>query len=691
LRRRLPGQAPDQPAVSSRQHAAALRLLEGGKRVGRSAYLHVSLLALQARPVRELVRVATALAGPASIGFTVVRLRFHRPEVALLDYPRFFEEAFPALWKSWLVDLCAKTAKEIDFSARENPPILHRKELLLPEGHPDRVRFARFTAALEEYGAFAQPPHLIGQRSYWDRSLAALGLSVDGHEVRMVRQGTEQSSAKVTVERHRTAIARSGLSAPMQALARWGFLDGAPTVLDYGCGRGDDVRALSAAGLPAVGWDPHFVPDAPRATSDVVNLGFVLNVIDDPAERSATLRAAFGLATRVLSVAVMTIRKDSGCGHADGHLTTRGTFQKYFSQAELRAYVAEVLGREAVTVGPGLVFVFRSDEEEQAFLARRQRRAVNAIDGSVGMPLPPAKARAAGRTSAYARHQDLLDAFWSATLDLGRLPEADEFGRWDELSAALGSPRRALAALPHPGKQLELAEAAERRSEDMLVYLALNLFDRRASLRSLPPAVQRDIRAFFGSHKAALERAQAALLAAGDQALTVAASASGAARGDGILDEDDGDYTFHVALSEAQPVPLRILIGCAERLEPLPADADLVKVHGSGDRVSYLAFDGFQDRALPTLARRTVVDLRRRRVSEVPVDTADGRRVLLGKASVMPAGMAGRDRQERFDNGLRARGVFARPGLGPGLRLLTRRLVEAGIVAGQTGDAAKRC
>ncbi|NGM23971.1 DNA phosphorothioation-associated putative methyltransferase [Roseomonas stagni] len=268
-------------------------------------------------------------------------------------------------------------------------------------------------------------------------------MSVDGHEVRLVQRGIDRPptaaalSGSVAVERHRTAISRSGLSAPMQALARWGFLDGAPTVLDYGCGRGDDVRALAAAGLRAVGWDPHFAPDAPREPSEVVNLGFVLNVIDDLEERNATLRAAFGLAKCVLSVAVMTVRKGSGSDHADGLLTTRGTFQKYFGQTELRAYVAEVLGREPVTVGPGLVFVFRSDEEEQSFLARRQRRATLAANDRFEMPLPPASARA-GRSSAYARHQDLLDAFWSAALELGRLPEADEFGRADELSAGLG-------------------------------------------------------------------------------------------------------------------------------------------------------------------------------------------------------------------------------------------------------------
>jgi DNA phosphorothioation-associated putative methyltransferase len=232
----------------------------------------------------------------------------------------------------------------------------------------------------------------------------------------------------------------------MRALAQWGYLDGAPKVLDYGCGRGDDVRALCAAGVRATGWDPHFAPEVLREPADVVNLGFVLNVIEDPDERSAALRAAFGLARRVLSVAVMLTGKGSGSEHADCVLTTRRTFQKYFGQAELRAYVAEVVGREPVTVGPGLVFVFRSDEDEQAFLARRQRSAAPGVVGRFDLPLPPAEPRSGGSSSTYVRHQDLLDAFWAAALELGRLPEADELDRGEELCTALGSPR----CVPHP-------------------------------------------------------------------------------------------------------------------------------------------------------------------------------------------------------------------------------------------------
>ncbi|GAA0575956.1 hypothetical protein GCM10009416_13340 [Craurococcus roseus] len=678
------------PETPHGRHAAAVRLLIGGKRVGDAVYLHTSLLADQAPLVRGFVSEAAVLAGPAAAAFSVARFALRRPEVALLDYSDFFRAAFPSLRASWLVDFDAGRVTASDFSARENPPILHRKELLLPEGHPDRGRFARLTAALKDRGAFEHPPHLIGQRLQWEWVLASLGLRVEDHEVVPAAGEApgDGHAPAVVVARHRTAISRSRLSVPMQALARWGFLDGAPKVLDYGCGRGDDVRVLKAAGLDAGGWDPHFAPDAPLEAADVVNLGFVLNVIEDPAERADALRRAYGLAKQVLSVAVMLTGKGSGPGHADGVLTSRGTFQRYFGQAELRGYVAEVLGREPVTAGPGIVFVFRADEEEQAFLARRQRSAPSPVDRFEALSTPRApSARHSVRPSAYERHRDLLDAFWGTALELGRVPEAAEFGRADELPSAVGSARRAFAALPFAGKEVELAHAAARRTEDLLVYLALNVFERRRSLQALPAAVQRDIKAFFGSHKAALERARGALFDAGDRRRAAAAAATAAARGAGVLDAADGDYTFHASLLDQQPAPLRIILGCAERLEPLPADADLVKVHGSGDRVSHLRFDGFGERALPVLAQRTVVDLRRQRVAEVPVETPEGRRVLLGKARFMPSGMPGRERQERFDDDLRRRGVLVQEGLGPGLRAFARRLAAAGVKL-QAGGAA---
>jgi len=42
--------------------------------------------------------------------------------------------------------------------------------------------------------------------------------------------------SKLSIQRHCTAINRSGLSRPFQYLALHGFLDGEARVFDYGCG-----------------------------------------------------------------------------------------------------------------------------------------------------------------------------------------------------------------------------------------------------------------------------------------------------------------------------------------------------------------------------------------------------------------------------------------------------------------------
>jgi DNA phosphorothioation-associated putative methyltransferase len=59
------------------------------------------------------------------------------------------------------------------------------------------------------------------------------------------------------------------------------LLDGTHSLFDYGCGRGDDLRGLRENGIEAQGWDPYFAPDEPVVAADIVNLGFVINVIED--------------------------------------------------------------------------------------------------------------------------------------------------------------------------------------------------------------------------------------------------------------------------------------------------------------------------------------------------------------------------------------------------------------------------
>ncbi len=178
----------------------------------------------------------------------------------------------------------------------------------------------------------------------------------------------------VIVHRERTAIARKALSRPVEALRRHGLLAPPRTMLDYGCGRGDDLAGLAKVGVRAWGFDPFYRPGGKRDAADVVNLGFVLNVIDVPRERRDVLVEAYGLAGTVLAVSALV--GSPGPLHRpyrDGVLSSRATFQKFYAQEELAAYVALALGRRPVAVGPLLFFVFRRDADERAFRAGLQR------------------------------------------------------------------------------------------------------------------------------------------------------------------------------------------------------------------------------------------------------------------------------------------------------------------------------
>ena len=90
----------------------------------------------------------------------------------------------------------------------------------------------------------------------------------------------------------RTAIRRTDLSRPVTQALQDGLIAPSRSLLDYGCGRGGDVQRLRELGYSVSGWDPAFAPDEPLEPADVVNLGYVINVIESPAERADTLRSS---------------------------------------------------------------------------------------------------------------------------------------------------------------------------------------------------------------------------------------------------------------------------------------------------------------------------------------------------------------------------------------------------------------
>ena len=66
----------------------------------------------------------------------------------------------------------------------------------------------------------------------------------------------------------------------MKSAVQRGLINPVVSVFDYGCGHGDDIEHLADKGVACRGWDPAFRPDSPKHPADIVNLGFVLNVIE---------------------------------------------------------------------------------------------------------------------------------------------------------------------------------------------------------------------------------------------------------------------------------------------------------------------------------------------------------------------------------------------------------------------------
>src|SRR6476661_1626957 len=140
-------------------------------------------------------------------------------------------------------------------------------------------------------------------------------------------------------DRHRTAIGRSSLSMPARQALLDGVLRPEYTALDYGSGRGGDVARLGHLGIVASGWYPQHGDRRPSEPRDVVTVTYVINVIEDPAERQAVLSDAWSLTERCLVVSTRLVwerNQVTGTAHSDGTLTRRNTFQRLFSPAELR-------------------------------------------------------------------------------------------------------------------------------------------------------------------------------------------------------------------------------------------------------------------------------------------------------------------------------------------------------------------
>lgn len=588
-------------------------------------------------------------------------IKFHTEsfKVSLLHYPRFFEEPHPALAEAIVVDLGTGQSKSLSYLDRDNPPILHRKESMISAEHPKTAEFKELSAEEEKHGLYDQS-NRIGFKQNWEKLLREKGLAYQGHRLVPASKSDAriiEKVNKVAVHRHRTAMVRYELSKPVRMVLELGLLGSQLTFFDYGCGLGADVQIIREMGISADGWDPVHAPAVPKKKADVVNLGFVLNVIEDPVERTETLIEAWEHTERILIVSTLVAGQEpytESRDFGDGILTKRNTFQKYFDQSELQFLIEESLHREADPINVGVFLVFRDSAERQAFLMRRVRGR-----GTLSLASVPRLRLAGGPTGRRSRlellgeeNREQLDAFWKRTLELGRYPAPEEFEQWESLLCAIGSKRTLDRLCAAFFDTQALMAARSRRIDDVLVYLAMTHFRGKPKLKELELALREDLRVLFSSFTAANQQARELLFAAG-RAETIRQTAEACQPGCNQPDH----FTVHQSLLDDLPPVLRIYVQCASLLYGDPHQADLIKIHKNSGKVSLLFFDDFLGKQVPELLSRVKISLRTRRVQVFSYGMPGNRQYLIFKDRYMERSHPAFAEAEKFSKKLGSLGL----------------------------------
>jgi len=412
----------------------------------------------------------------------------------------------------------------------------------------------------------------------------------------------------IEVFRHRTAIGRSALSLPVKVLFQAGLVNDETSFLDYGCGRGDDIKFLKELGIPATGWDPYFNPETSQLKNcDVVNLGFVLNVIENEQERIEVLKSAFELTNHCLSVAVMLESQNDTTAtvpHKDGQITTRQTFQKYYNQTELESQLAESLKVSPIAAAPGVFFIFKDETLEQDFLLKRQLGIIQDYEPQDLLSKVNEKKE---KTEQVLRlNQNLAKHI----LNFARKPELRELPRYfrQQLEKSGVSYRRIFSTASQTITESELNEAVILKKEQLSLFFAMYLFSTRPKYKSLSAGLQKDVKLHYGTMKDLEIKAKNLLFSLGNSDLLYSDSQQ-AERGS--LGYCDGNkFIFHSKNQSKIPLRLRGIMAIAERLSGKIDDVDLIKIHIESKKVSYLTVEKFNGSPLPRILSRVIVDFR---------------------------------------------------------------------------------
>ena len=157
------------------------------KKVGSKRYLHRTALAELSAKDRERVQAVSAEVP----GFKWSVVRLDGSQIMLGRTTSFETDPHPALLESITFESGLQTNRK---RYGTNPPIYHRIELMLPQGHPARRKAASRTKRQQAKGLLSRPD--IGTRRSWRRAKG----SSNSLNQRRVREDVEMRNCRTIVD-----------------------------------------------------------------------------------------------------------------------------------------------------------------------------------------------------------------------------------------------------------------------------------------------------------------------------------------------------------------------------------------------------------------------------------------------------------------------------------------------------------
>lgn len=450
--------------------------------------------------------------------------------------------------------------------------------------------------------------------------------------------------------RHRTALKRSDLSKPVKLALRDRIITQKTSVLDYGCGHGEDAELLASQGITVQGWDPVFSPLPLPQKADVVNLGYVLNVVENPIEREETLKKSWGLARKALVVSSL-VREDKDSksedvAFGDGVLTTKGTFQKIFKQKELREYVERVTGTKAFSAEGATFYVFKSKALQTRYEKERSR--------DFWSPLPLTRFK-------VEVNNDLLKKLAEKVEELGRFPIVDEFHYMKHIRRSLKTDKQISKRIKRFLHSVKVKKAAQKRKEAVLILLASQRLteEGRARLRELSAETREDIKVFFSSYSNACQEANALLFDIGD-----ANKVESAIRESPMGKLMPNSLYVHHSAEQFLPLLLRIIVAVGKAYAGEIHPVTVYKIRRDGSAVSFSECEDFDLVDHPIVKQVTKVDFLKRKVEIRQFADSDNPPILHRKDAMVHSTHSHYQEFKKLTQEEESLGLLGRPDIG---------------------------